>query len=61
MILTGQVTTSLAVELGPRWWGVVGLDAGVVLQGLDALAANRLATGFGGPMLGFSLGVAREF
>jgi hypothetical protein len=59
LVATAQLAGTLAVRVAPGWWTIVGLDGGVVVQSLDAQAAGRPASGFGGPLLGVSLGIGR--
>jgi hypothetical protein len=60
VVATAELAAQLAVRVAPGWWSVVGLAAGAVLQSLDAQAAGRPASGFGGPLLGVSLGVGHD-
>ncbi len=59
-VVSGALATSLAVRLAGDWWSLAGVEAGGVLASLDARASNRAASGFGGPLVGISLGVGRE-
>jgi hypothetical protein len=60
LIVTAQLAATFAVRISSGWWSSVGLEGGATLESLDAHAANRPASGFGGPLLGVSLGLARE-
>ncbi len=51
----------LRFELGAGFLASLDVDAGSVLESLDALADGRRAAGFGGPVAGVALGVARGF
>jgi hypothetical protein len=59
-VATVQGAASAAIRFAPGWRGVLSIDAGGTVQKLDAQAAGRSAAGFGGVMLGFGLGIARE-
>jgi len=61
VVVDASVAFEARFALGAAFWAALDLDAGAVLRSLEARADGRVAAGFGGPVVGMALGLARTF
>jgi hypothetical protein len=61
VLAIASLVAALTVDLGPRWRGRVGLEAGDAFAGIEARSESHAAAGTLGPTLGARIGFGYAF